>query len=437
MSRWVLVDDTDPGITYAGPWFADKGSLDSFGDYGQPFRSTLHGINSSGAFSYTFRGAQLWITSSIQYPTIGNVTNPSWQCILDGEVLESILYTNAENLLGICHKEGLDDSPHTITVRVDVSDNHTFWLDYVQYLPFPGAPLDTAALYIDTTDSEILLGLLGNWTKVYPGYITQQSDSSFSFEFYGVSVLWRGFYYNDLPMDATTATYSIDGQAPVPFELNGASAKSTQMKWSQVLFQTPVLEAGHHVLKVSYQGDENKTPLSLETLIVQNGTNPGSTSIAQGQSSTPTVTSTFAGPTPTSSSSSIASPQKTTNSTPLIVGGVLGGIGILLIVGGIAFFFLRRHRHKRRRPERASTPSHDPRSMQEVIHPFPLYDTTGSLSTKLSLIPPAANLAGPSRYQRPMQETIEPFPLFESTASPLAPSSSTPSGALRSKILYL
>ncbi len=55
----VIVDDTDSAITYTGPWFAVKGSLDNMGTYGAPYLSTSHGMNSTGNFSFVFTGTQL------------------------------------------------------------------------------------------------------------------------------------------------------------------------------------------------------------------------------------------------------------------------------------------------------------------------------------------------------------------------------------------
>lgn len=56
MSRWVVVDDTDPGITYTGQWFLDQDTQDSLGNYGPPYLGTLHGTNSDSSFSYPFNG---------------------------------------------------------------------------------------------------------------------------------------------------------------------------------------------------------------------------------------------------------------------------------------------------------------------------------------------------------------------------------------------
>lgn len=56
--RRVLVDDIDSQITYTGPWFQDDGSRgpDPTGNFGDPYRSTLHGVNASGSLSFQFTG---------------------------------------------------------------------------------------------------------------------------------------------------------------------------------------------------------------------------------------------------------------------------------------------------------------------------------------------------------------------------------------------
>lgn len=56
MEGWVIVDDTDAGILYNGAWFPDNGGLDTSGNLGAPFLSTVHGINYQGTLSYNFSG---------------------------------------------------------------------------------------------------------------------------------------------------------------------------------------------------------------------------------------------------------------------------------------------------------------------------------------------------------------------------------------------
>ena len=56
MSRWVIVDDTDAGLSYIGPWFQSQGTQNGLGSYGPPLLGSLHGTNSDASFSYSFYG---------------------------------------------------------------------------------------------------------------------------------------------------------------------------------------------------------------------------------------------------------------------------------------------------------------------------------------------------------------------------------------------
>ncbi|KAF9557142.1 hypothetical protein CPC08DRAFT_752117 [Agrocybe pediades] len=324
MSRWVLVDDTDSSIIYTGPWSPDMGNLDPFGNNGPTCLHTLHGINAPGSFSYTFRGSQVLIVGTVQFLTSGNVTNPSWRCIVDGEPTVSILYTKGADRLRLCEKDGLDEEAHVITVTVDVSTNRTFWLDYIQYIPSPYTPLDTAALEIDTADPEIQQALMGTWTQKDLGYYTLQKDVNFRFEFF---------------------------------------EQDTPVQYNQIFFQTPQLEAKTHTIEVSFQGDASKTPLSLYILQIQNGTSTTTSSSTQSSlSNAPSSTNGLGGATDN---------KPSRDRTPAFLGGILGGIAVLLLVGVLALFL--RKRRKRRGNYITGAPSQDlsPRTA-EIIHPFPL-----------------------------------------------------------------
>jgi hypothetical protein len=88
----------------------------------------------------------------------------------------------------------------------------------------------------------------------------------------GVSFKWYGFYDARFPFAVSTASYSIDGAAPVNFTLNGVTAQQTSVQYSQVFFTTDTLSPGNHKVEVTYNGNANTTPLSVEVIIVQNGT---------------------------------------------------------------------------------------------------------------------------------------------------------------------
>lgn len=56
-TRSVAVDDSSSRITYHGSsWFADQGSQDQAGNFGPPYRSTLHGTQSNASASFSFTG---------------------------------------------------------------------------------------------------------------------------------------------------------------------------------------------------------------------------------------------------------------------------------------------------------------------------------------------------------------------------------------------
>jgi hypothetical protein len=64
MSRFVIIDDTDPtgSIQYSGPWFgaSDNNAELQLGtestNYGAPFNNTLHGVNANASLSFNFSG---------------------------------------------------------------------------------------------------------------------------------------------------------------------------------------------------------------------------------------------------------------------------------------------------------------------------------------------------------------------------------------------
>lgn len=62
-----------------------------------------------------------------------------------------------------------------------------------------------------------------------------------------------GFYdKRQVSMEATTATYFIDGHSPVTVQLNGALANTSTIQYNQIFFQTDQLAPGNHKLDVRY-----------------------------------------------------------------------------------------------------------------------------------------------------------------------------------------
>jgi len=111
------------------------------------------------------------------------VTNPSFQCLVDGESVPVETLTAAENRLLFCRKDGLSVGQHEISVRVTVSNQETFWFDYIQYLPTSSVSLANAALLIDFTNSQIQYG--SGWSPNNLGSSTSQNGATLSFQFTG------------------------------------------------------------------------------------------------------------------------------------------------------------------------------------------------------------------------------------------------------------
>ena len=158
----------------------------------------------------------------------------------------------------------------------------------------------------------------------------------------GVSLSWYGFIPVELPKGSSPATYSIDEQTPVNFLLKGLPASTTTTVYNQKFFETAQLTAGPHTLKAVFEGN-NSTPLTLDYLIVQNGTL---------SSTTASVSSLVTSSTPGSGVSGTSATLRSSTPVGAIVGGVIGGLALIVFVI-FGFLFLRRL-HKRATQEKVS-----------------------------------------------------------------------------------
>ncbi|KAF8151517.1 hypothetical protein B0H34DRAFT_132315 [Crassisporium funariophilum] len=269
-SRMVLVDDMDSGIQYVGPWFESHGSQDKSGTFGLPIRSTLHGVTQNAGLSYAFSGSYVALQGTCDVEKVDGVLNPSWECFVDGV---SIGYKEPhfflEDRCTLCETEHLDDRPHVITVNTTVRNNKIFWFDDVSYIPSASVALDQALVYIESSDSSIQYG--AGWRGVRDiAYMTSEAGSKLTFEFTGASISWYGFIPNDMPLASTSATYSIDGETPVRFLLNGL-LPATQDRYNQLFFQSPNYHLAIIHLWLSMKATPRRLPLFLTTSSCKTG----------------------------------------------------------------------------------------------------------------------------------------------------------------------
>jgi hypothetical protein len=219
----------------------------------------------------------------------------------------------------------------------------------------------------------------------------------------GVSLSWYGFIPAELPKNSSPATYSIDDQTPVNFLLKGLPANSPTTVYNQKFFETAQLTAGPHTLKAVFEGN-NSTPLTLDYLVVQNGT-----------LSTASVSSLVTSSTSGSGVSGTSATLRSSTPVGAIVGGVIGGLA-LIVFAIFGFLFLRRL-HKRAAHKRASISISSPRSSGYTPLHLPSITQNPSLSADRSYSPtPQTTQMGthatygsmPSITNTELSQSIEP-----------------------------
>lgn len=158
----------------------------------------------------------------------------------------------------------------------------------------------------------------------------------------GISLAWYTYISSEYQKPLSTATYTIDGGAPQEFSFGANPNKA----YNQKIMQTSTLPMGRHEMVVTYNGDSTSSQLSLDYIIVQNGSFPAAslTSTIGGSTGTLPVTATA-----TVVSNPVASGSQAHDKGVLIgavVGSVLGAV-ILALVSILLYRLLRgRQQHQ-------------------------------------------------------------------------------------------
>ncbi|KAF9479672.1 hypothetical protein BDN70DRAFT_878545 [Pholiota conissans] len=368
----IFIDDTDPRITYTGDWFTAPAPSEDIGIYGGVWNNTLHATHSNASLSVTFRG--IWVVLYTTNTTPTGLTGPRFQCFVDGvqQTIIGVADTNGPtNHWATCGNDVLSDGLHTFTVNVTASANQTAWVDFIKYAPSADVDLKGETVLVQNFSPDINFG--AGWgplpvseANVNPwSSSTNVTGSTMHYEFIGSSLIWYGLATTFVPNVPAPCTYSIDSGTPVSFNTIGRSSRDiTQNEFFVIPFQTGALSLGKHTLDVVYNGGLNDTPLILDYLIVQNGTNPA---IAAAATTTTTNggAQTTAGSTTTTTGGSGAQtqnpegnsiPAKKHSNTGAIIGGVCGGLALINLI--LLFFLCYRKRQRRKTKEEASAQPH-------------------------------------------------------------------------------
>ncbi|KAJ7481803.1 hypothetical protein FB451DRAFT_1237221 [Mycena latifolia] len=354
--RRIVVDDTDPAIQY-GPsgWYAaDPTKLNGLGNYGPVYNSSSHATSTSSTLSFPFNGTSVSVLGTIAIVTgANNVTDPTWDCFVDEIKIENPnpTFQYPENNWPLCDQSQIASGSHMLTIQVQ-SKGQPFYLDQILYTPLPSASYESAVLEYTNMDPAVSFG--SGWQQWGAQNVTQTSGAQVALNFHGTSVSLRGYIPTELPHNASSGTYSIDGGPPVSFVLPGLPAQSATL-YNSLLFTTNTLISAAHNLVVTYAGDSTKTPLVVSTFYVTNTSTPASTSTSSSSNSTP-------------SPDLSTTPVTTTKSTPTaaIAAGTVGVIVVLALVAGLVFWCRRRRRRAAEDLRRVSANPFTPSTVDTV-----------------------------------------------------------------------
>ncbi|KDR68488.1 hypothetical protein GALMADRAFT_146165 [Galerina marginata CBS 339.88] len=277
-------------------------------------------------------------------------TDPSWNCLVDGVNISPRIYDFGPgvapgNSYLLCNADSLADGEHTIALQmIGIDSGRTFWFDSIFYAPSASVPLDNATVYIDPTDPAIVYG--SGWEPLPDmSQITRQNGAKMTLDFVGIQLSWFAMISHNFSSPPGPATYSIDGGTPISFLVPGSSPVD---RYNQLFFQTPQLSPGKHHFEVTYDGNEETTPLSLTYLVIRNATVPGSLSASgtpAGAVSSASSTSASSG-SPKITDSAANSRARSGAIVGGVIGGVAGGIVAILALTVLLFFFRRRSRKR-------------------------------------------------------------------------------------------
>ncbi|KAJ3983738.1 hypothetical protein F5890DRAFT_1597576 [Lentinula detonsa] len=342
--RLVVVDDTDPTISYSpsSAFSLDStGSLNELGNGGPAFNQTLTGTTTNASLSYTFNGT--FVRAMVA--AVG--TTYTWNCTVDGHLITSFTVdTDQVTNYIACDSAGIlqgTTGEHTLDVNLSFrptnsSTTQSLWLDNIQYQPLPSDPLDSVMLRVHNSDPSVTYrNSSGGWSwQGFGSNSTQRTGTSMNLAFNGSSVtLYSVNFGAPTLFNASTAFYAIDSNSSVNFDLPGSAKAQNTGNYSNIinypLFTASDLSTSPHNLEVATSYNSSSTPqyLTINYFIVK--TNPAnSTSPEQASNSSSTDSG---------SSSNISHKSVVASAMGGVIGGLVGLAGLLFLL-----YYLRRRK---------------------------------------------------------------------------------------------
>ncbi|KAL0057362.1 hypothetical protein AAF712_016000 [Marasmius tenuissimus] len=390
--RRIIVDDTDPRITYdTGSWDFDGSAFVNNGTLGDPYNKTMRGTNSTRAsFTFTFEGDYIQVRGARDNQRIPPPSNdtgsysqsdfPEFTCQIDSDFEPFPQYATYYKFyttnIPLCEKANLSDGRHTLKMTITINDpsRQIFWLDSIEYSPLTTADLTNEVLRVYSTD---------------PSSWMHTANAVISFRFSGTSVSLYGRdllgSLQDPGRIGTTASYSIDSGQSVQFKIPDSKTlpfypgNVTGYGWyNQRLFTTESLDGDkEHEIIISYDGNLSgriaPQPLLIDYFLVENNW-------SQTESSFP-----GSGGEGESGDSGKASVRG-------IAGGVVGGVLAIIAFAVLAWFMRGRKRQRDLSDERGT------------VEPF--YTMAVNKNRPLALEQPLQSQAGTGTTHGAYSETL-------------------------------
>ncbi|PPQ99857.1 hypothetical protein CVT24_009608 [Panaeolus cyanescens] len=282
---WVILDDTSSEIQYSGAWtpITPTADVNRRGNWGPVFQNTLHSATGISKLAYTFNGTHAQILGTTD--DHGSQPPLSLTCLVDGvrQAIDDGRNTRHNNHC-FCDARNLSPSTtHTIEFSAEVPEGSSFTFDRLQYRPLQNATLNKADLAYDSNHPQVRYEGVWKSSDDRTAKYTQVTGSKAIFTFKGTSLQWYAAFYPTFPQSESTASWSIDGSVPQSIPMRVLLEKSTDLSHplrNQLLFEALSLSSDEHRLEVVFKGDATTLPLSLNSMVVQDGMLSSSSSFA-------------------------------------------------------------------------------------------------------------------------------------------------------------
>jgi hypothetical protein len=123
---------------------------------------------------------------TIAVTTTNGVTDPTWDCLVDGIKIENPnpTFQDPENNWLLCDQSQIASGSHTLTVQIQ-SKGQPFYLDSIKYTPLPTVEQETAVLEYTNVDPSVSFG--SGWTPWTGGgeNVTQVTGAQVALNFHG------------------------------------------------------------------------------------------------------------------------------------------------------------------------------------------------------------------------------------------------------------